>query len=388
MYSIILFQEKREYSHSNLVPVYQKTYTFVSMQGLRFLLFPITLIYGGITICRNALYNSRIFKSSSFDMPIICVGNLSMGGTGKTPHTEYLIRLLQDSYQVATLSRGYGRRTTDFILADNESTALTIGDEPLQYFRKFPKIHVAVEKRRVMGVLFIMHKAEDTEVIILDDAFQHRALRAGFNIMLTDFNRPYYDDYILPVGELREMKSGANRANVVIITKCPKDLSVSKMEEMEAKINLPNTSIFFSSIVYNRVYHAYKSSELQDELSTYEILLITGIANPKPIENYLHEKGAKFEAIHFGDHYKFKKKDALIISKKFDTFTGSKKLILTTEKDFSRMLMIPEFEKLPVYCLEIQITLLNSKENFDQKILEYVRTNQRDSEFPEDEDEL
>lgn len=358
------------------------------MRILRYLLFPISVVYGAITIFRNAMYDSGVFKSSSFDLPIICIGNLSMGGTGKTPHTEYLIRLLKDQYKVGTLSRGYGRRTSEFILADDTATALTIGDEPLQYHRKFPEINVAVEKKRVMGVLFTLHHAEETEVIILDDAFQHRALRAGLNILLTDFNKPYYKDLILPMGELRELRKGVNRANMVVVTKCPTDLSDDQMESIKSHIPIAKDNIFFSTINYKGVYKGINNTKLEGDLQDYKVLLVTGIANPKPIEKYLEENNVNFESIHYGDHYKFKKKDVLSISKKFDTFANSKKLILTTEKDFSRMLLIPEFEKLPVFCLEIEIAILKNKENFDNKILNYVRTNQRDSEFPEGEDEF
>lgn len=358
------------------------------MQILRFLLFPIAAVYGLITILRNGLYDARIFKSSSFDLPVICIGNLSMGGTGKTPHTEYLIRLLKDEYKVATLSRGYGRKTSEFILADESATALTIGDEPLQYHRKFKDIHVAVEKKRVMGVLFTLHHAEDTEVIILDDAFQHRALNAGFKIALTDYNTPYYRDFILPVGALREKRNGIARADLVIVTKCPSTLSEEEMGAIKKHIHLPTEHIFFSSIQYKRIYDGMTNETLEGNLREYDVLLVTGIANPKPIEEYLLKNKVNFDSMHYGDHYRFKKKDVQTISKKFDTFAPSKKLILTTEKDFSRMLLIPEFENLPVFCLEIEIKILKDTEKFDHKILEYVRTNQRDNEFPEGENEL
>lgn len=361
---------------------------FAAMRILRYLLFPITIIYGLITIIRNSLYDARIFKSSSFDLPVICIGNLSMGGTGKTPHTEYLIRLLKNEFKVSTLSRGYGRRTSEFELADENSTALTIGDEPLQYHRKFKDIHVAVEKKRVIGVLFTLHHAEDTEVIILDDAFQHRALRAGLNIMLTDFGKPFYKDYFLPVGELREQRKGVQRADIVVVTKCPESISENQMNEIKNNIPINKENIFFSQIRYKGIYEGKSGNPFHENLNSYEVLLVTGIANPKPIENYLIENQVKFEAIHYGDHYRFKKKDVQNISKKFDTFTASKKLILTTEKDFSRMLLITEFEKLPVFCLEIEIAILNDKEKFDNTILNYVRTNQRDSELPEGEDEF
>ena len=358
------------------------------MNPLRYLFFPITLVYGGIVTARNLLYQKQVFKSSSFDMPIICVGNLSMGGTGKTPHTEMLIRILQDEYNIATLSRGYGRRTSDFQLANEESSALTIGDEPFQYYRKFPKIKVAVEKKRVLGVLFILNQEESTDVILLDDAFQHRSLSAGMNILLTDFNKPYFEDQLLPIGELRESKKGSKRADLVIVTKCPEELSETEMTHFYDKITIPKEDVFFTKISYKRVYQGYNLEELQGDISEYEVLLVTGIAKPQPIEDYLKKKDVKFEAIHFGDHHRFTKKEVTTISKKFGTFTHSKKLILTTEKDFSRMLVLKEFSEFPIFCLEIEVQFLRDKNKFDNKVLEYVRANKRDSEIPAGENEL
>lgn len=355
------------------------------MKFLRYLFFPITIIYGGIVLFRNFLYNKNIFKSSTFDLPIICIGNLSMGGTGKTPQTEYLIRLLQDEFKLSTLSRGYGRRTSEFQLADEESTALTIGDEPFQYYRKFPKIKVSVEKKRVLGVLFILNKAEETEVILLDDAFQHRALNAGLSILLTDFNRPFFEDVLLPIGELREPKSSCKRADLVVVTKCPENLT----QEQEAKFydNIPfeKENIFFTKITYKSIYNAKTNQVFQGNLIDYQVLLVTGIAKPEPIETYLKNQKVSFEAMHFGDHHKFTPKDVLAISKKNDTFTQPNKIILTTEKDFSRMMVLKAFEDLPIYCLEIEVEFLKDKNKFDNKVLDYVRTNQRDSELLEGE---
>ncbi len=321
-------------------------------------------------------------------MPIICVGNLSMGGTGKTPHTEMLIRLLQDEFKVSTLSRGYGRRTSDFQLANAESSALTIGDEPFQYYRKFPKIKVAVEKKRVLGVLFILNQEIETEVILLDDAFQHRSLSAGLNILLTDYNKPFFEDLLLPIGELRETKKGSKRADIVIVTKCPNELSESESQRFYDNIPFEKENIFFTKISYKRIYKGIDFSELEGELSAYQVLLVTGIAKPKPIENYLDEQNVNFEAIHFGDHHKFTKKDVASISKKFGTFTNSKKIILTTEKDFSRMLVLKEFSEFPIFCLEIEVEFLRDQKKFNNKVLEYVRANKRDSEIPSGENEM
>lgn len=358
------------------------------MNPLRYLFFPITLVYGGIVTARNFLYQKNVFKSSNFDLPIICVGNLSMGGTGKTPHTEYLIRLLQDDYKVATLSRGYGRTTADFQIADEDSNALTIGDEPFQYYRKFPKIKVSVEKKRVLGVLFILNKEIETEVILLDDAFQHRSLSAGMNILLTDFNKPFFEDQLLPIGELRELRKGSQRADLVVVTKCPDELSEVEKEKFYSNISTEKENIFFTKIAYKRIYNGLDFKELESPIKNHEVLLVTGIAKPAPIEKYLKEKDVKFEAIHFGDHHRFSKKDVATISKKFGTFTTSEKIILTTEKDFSRMLVLKELSEFPIYCLEIEVAFLEDNNKFENKVLEYVRANKRNSELPEGENEM
>jgi len=351
----------------------------------RILLAPISLIYGAIVYLRNILYDKGIFKSSKFDFPIICVGNLSMGGTGKTPHTEYILRLLQDENKLATLSRGYGRRTSEFIIADESSTSNTIGDEPLQYFRKFKKVKVAVEKKRVLGILKLLHEHEDLDAIVLDDAFQHRALEAGFKIVLSDFNNPFFNDYILPSGELREFKKGVERADILVFTKCSKELTLEERNTYKKQSNF-NGPIVFSKISYGPIYSGKEPEETIADLKDKEVLLITGIAKPEPLEQMLKNQGIKFQSKHFGDHYRFKKKDAEAISKLFGTFTGRDKIILTTEKDYSRMLHIKEFESLPIYCQPIQIEFLDDidRQTFDNKLIEYVRENKGDREFPEE----
>ncbi|MFT5600677.1 MAG: tetraacyldisaccharide 4'-kinase [Flavobacteriales bacterium] len=356
------------------------------MKFLKFLLFPFSLIYLGIVSIRNGLYNKSIFKSSQFDLPIICVGNLSMGGTGKTPHTEYLIRLLQNENQIATLSRGYGRKTTSFQLAEEGTDSNEIGDEPFQYFRKFPKTYVAVEKKRVLGVLFLLNEKQDTDVIILDDAFQHRSLKAGLNILITDFNRPYYSDFILPTGELRESRKGAKRADAIIISKCPYDLSIKSQKEIISKINL-EIPVFFTSVEYGDIYDATTNLQIEDDIREYEILLITGIAKPQAIENKLKKDNISYRAKHFGDHHRFTKKDIETISKIFGTFTSPKKIVLTTEKDYSRMAHMDGFKTLPIHCLPIEVKFINDQNEFDNKVLEYVTKNKRDSSLPEGADE-
>lgn len=359
------------------------------MKVFRYILFPIAIIYGGITLFRNFLYNKNIFKSSEFDRPIICIGNLSMGGTGKTPHTEYLARLLKDQYNLAILSRGYGRKTADYIEADENSTAFHIGDEPAQYHRKFPNIKVVVEKKRVKGVLNLLYDNSSVEVILLDDAFQHRSLKAGQNILITDFNRPFFKDLMLPMGELREFRKGKNRANIIIVSKCPHNLSLEKKNEIIKGIS-PNEkqSIFFSFIKYGRIYNPFTNKELKGEVSNFQTLVLTGIANPTHLYEELTRREVTFSKKAYRDHYPFSEKDVATISEIFGTFDSSKKIILTTEKDASRLLEIKGFEQLPIYCIEIEIDLIDDKEKFDNEILEYVRENKGDSKLPQGTNEL
>lgn len=352
------------------------------MKIFRYILFPISFIYGGITSFRNFLYNKNIFKSSEFDLPIICIGNLSMGGTGKTPHTEYLTRLLKDEFNIAILSRGYGRKTTDYIEADENSTAKHIGDEPAQYHRKFPNIKVVVEKKRVKGVLNLLYDDSSVEAILLDDAFQHRSLKAGFSILITDFNKPFYNDLMLPMGELREFRKGKNRAGIIIVSKCPNDVSSEKRKEIIKSIS-PNKDqkVFFSRIKYGKIYNPFTNEELKGDISTFETLALTGIANPTPLYEELDRRNVKFGKKAYRDHYPFSEKDVATISEIFGTFASSEKIILTTEKDASRLLEIKGFEQLPIYCIEIEIDFIQDKEKFDNEILKYVRENKADSKL-------
>ena len=359
------------------------------MKVFRYILFPIAIIYGGITLFRNFLYNKNIFKSSEFDLPIICIGNLSMGGTGKTPHTEYIARILKEKFKIAILSRGYGRRTTDYIEADKNSTAKHIGDEPAQYHRKFPNIKVVVEKKRVKGVLNLLYDNPSIDAILLDDAFQHRALRAGLNILIADINKPFYNDLMLPMGELREFRKGKNRADIIIISKCPLNLSLERKNEIIKGISpTKNQKIFFSFIRYGRIYNPFTNKELKGEISNFETLVLTGIANPNPLYEELNRREVSFSKKAYRDHYPFSEKDVATVSEIFGTFDSSKKIILTTEKDASRLLEIKGFEQLPIYCIEIEIDLIDDKEKFDNEILKYVSENKADSKLPKGTNEL
>ena len=297
------------------------------MKLLRKILLPIVPIYYMVTWLRNKLYDFGVKKSVSFDLPVICVGNLSVGGTGKTPMIEYLINLLKDDYKVATLSRGYKRKTQGFQLANKNSNAESIGDEPFQFYSKFQnEILVAVDADRHNGIQYLLH--ENPEVILLDDAYQHRKVKAGFNILLTTYNTPYFKDIVLPTGNLRESRSGAKRANIIVVTKCPKSLSESEKSNIIKRINPERHQyVFFSSIVYSDSLFSTKEIKAIDKIGPFN--LVTGIANAEPLVNFLKNKNLNFEHLNFKDHHDFTEEDISNLEKM--------ELIVTTEKDFMRL---------------------------------------------------
>lgn len=335
------------------------------MNLLRKILFPFAILYGFITTIRNYLFDKGILKSTSFDIPVIAVGNLSVGGTGKTPQIEYLIRLLSDKYKVATLSRGYKRKSEGFVLADATSNAEILGDEPFQFYQKFPNIHVAVDANRTNGITQLLSQNENPKVILLDDAYQHRKVKAGFYILLTAFDDLYADDFMLPTGNLRESRSGANRANIVVVTKCPKNLSDEKQEEIRLKLKLKcSQQLYFTFIDYDdAVYGKDKKIDVKDIKSEAKLLL-AGIAKPKPFFDFL--KNEKDECLTFPDHHHFSETDLNEIQNK-----AHSKKIITTEKDYVRLKDSKLVSQL--YYLPIKSTFINHQQNFDATILEYVK---------------
>jgi tetraacyldisaccharide 4'-kinase len=331
------------------------------MKFLRILLFPFSILYGWITSIRNYLFDKGILKSYSFDIPIIAVGNLSVGGTGKTPQIEYLIRLLSPNYTIATLSRGYKRKSEGFVLADSTSNAEILGDEPFQIYQKFPNIKVAVDADRKNGIENLLSLNERPDIILLDDAFQHRKVKAGFYILLSSYDDLFSSDFILPAGNLRESRSGAKRANVIIITKCPKDLSEIAQQNIKNKIAL-EIPIYFSFIDYDdKVYNEFESKKVS-EIIPVDKLLLAGIAKPEPFFNYLQAK--KEEKLVYPDHHPFTEIDLKEIKKK-----ANYRLIITTEKDYVR-LKNQEFNAL--YYLPIKSSFITNSDNFDKTILNYV----------------
>ena len=341
------------------------------MNFLKKILFPFSLLYGLITQIRNYLYDTNLFKSNSFKTPTVVVGNLSVGGTGKTPQIEYLVRLLQDNYKVAVLSRGYKRKSKGFIIADKNATAEIIGDEPYQYYLKFPGIVVCVDADRTNGIKKLEALENAPDIILLDDAFQHRKVRGGFNILLSSFDNLYVNDSMLPTGRLRESTKGANRAQIVIITKSPKDLSEGKQLDIIKTLGLnEKQSVFFTTIEYDKTLKGETNLELS-ELQDKDVLLVTGIANPKPLNIFLINEGLKFKHLKYPDHHNFNEKEIDEIN---DLLTTNK-WGLTTEKDYVRI-----FDRIKkLHFISIKTKFINHKKDFDNLINSYVEQSSRHS---------
>ena len=343
----------------------------------RQLLFPFAIIYGIITFLRNFLYDKGILKSYSFDIPILAVGNLSVGGTGKTPQIEYLIRLLSSKYKIATLSLGYKRKSTGFILANTTSNALLLGDEPFQMHQKFPQIQVAVDSDRKNGIEQLLNqidtrgKAERSEakpeIILLDDAFQHRKVKAGFYILLTSYDDLFFKDFMLPTGNLREYKSGAKRADMIIVTKCPKNLSELAQQVVKDTIGM-DVPLFFTYIDYDDTVYSEDKSLAVKDLESIDKLLLAGIAKPEPFFAYLQNKNDI--VMKFSDHHHFSENEILEIKKK-----ANNKPIITTEKDFVRLK--GSILKEQLYYLPIKSSFISGSEIFNKTILDYVGTSTR-----------
>ena len=352
----------------------------------KILLYPFALIYGLIISIRNFLYDSHILHHHSFEVPIISVGNLTVGGTGKTPHAEYLISILKKDFNVVFLSRGYKRKTRGFILATTQSSIDDIGDEAVQIKQKFPEITVAVSEKRSVGIRKLLNNKDlKIDVIVLDDAFQHRSIEPNINILLFDYTQPVYEDSLMPVGRLRESIKSSYRANFIIFTKCPSLLPPIEQRIIKNKLDIrPYQNLFFTSICYGEITPAEKGRSLFcDDLRNYEVLLVTGIGNPAPLLNYMKDQVGNIIHKKFPDHHSFSSKDASEIWKSFNEIDSSKKLILTTEKDLVRLKSvknIPSDFFNVVYYIPIEIRFLDrTKELFNKRILTYVKENNSNS---------
>nr|WP_121269341.1 tetraacyldisaccharide 4'-kinase [Pedobacter schmidteae] len=347
---------------------------------LRLLLFPFSILYGLVVIFRNKLYDLGLLKSTGFDLPVICVGNVVVGGSGKSPVTEYLVHLL-DGYKIAILSRGYGRQTKGFILADEKASAQTIGDEPMQFYRKFPQVTVAVCEDRVKGINLL----KDThDLILLDDAYQHRRVRPGFSILLFEYQKLLNPQFLLPAGNLREPFTGYKRAGALLVTKAPVDLKGQKRLQCYKKFNPSwHKDLSFSFITYGDLKPLFPEVSQHCQLITANtaVFLLTGIANPLPLVTHLKSCSENIYHHNYPDHYQFTKSDIEKLTRAFQQYIGTEKIIVTTEKDAQRLLGITFKElllNLPVFYLPIKIELQKEdKATFDQKILDYVSSTTR-----------
>jgi tetraacyldisaccharide 4'-kinase len=338
---------------------------------LRYFLFPFAFIYGCITYLRNKLFDWGLKKEHKIPFPSICIGNLSVGGTGKTPHVLLLNEWLADDFHVNIVSRGYGRKTNGLIEANQNSTSDTIGDEPMLFHLAVPQPTVIVAEKRTEAIHWIKAKAAKDTFVLLDDAFQHRHVKAGMNILLTDFQSPFFTDFMLPMGNLREFRSGSKRADIVIVTKCPGELSKEEKAFFYSGIKRNKDEIFFSKIRYGDML---KWCELDLPLNLENIVLVSGIANPKPLEEHL-SKRFNVKSVIFRDHHRFTKKDIQDIHEIFGNFASEKTIILTTAKDAMRLHSFKgdgDLKKFPWFVQEMTVEMDREKE-LKEKIKAYVR---------------
>jgi tetraacyldisaccharide 4'-kinase len=351
------------------------------------LLYPLSLIYGLITAFRNFLYDAGILSSVEFPFPVICVGNITIGGTGKTPHTEYIAALLRENFKVATLSRGYKRKTRDFRIASSFTSVSEIGDEPMQIFRNLPDVLVTVDTNRVHGVKRIMQEYPETEVIILDDAFQHRRITPGFSILLSDFERLFFRDHMLPYGNLRESKVNMRRADMILITKSPANISPIQRRLIVKEVDKsPYQNLYFTTFVYKQPLHVFEDCQGTTKVDFSDntgcgIVLITGIANPQPLKEYLQKAYGEIIHLSFPDHHSFNESDLLSFTIAFNNLKPTTRYLFTTEKDAVRLrefTNIAEPIRSLFFYIPVGIHFLNDdKDEFDNLIINYVRKNHR-----------
>ena len=327
----------------------------------KILFWKLSIQFSLVTSIRNFIYNIGVIKSHQFNLPLISVGNLVLGGSGKTPTIEYLIRLLSKNYKIAVLSRGYGRKSKGFIIADSNSDTNLIGDEPMQYYRKFKNIIVSVDSNRVRGVNKLIKLNSKPEIILLDDAYQHRRVKPGMSILLTKFNDLYSDDNIFPLGNLRESKSNANRADIILVTKCDKNISKDQKRHIIQKLNIgDNQKIYFSSIKYSKMLYDKESSKLLSEFKNIKFTLVTGIANSSHMVNYLKDNDFNFNHLSFKDHHNYSDSDISNIN--------NNEIVITTEKDYVKL-----YSRVTTKLFYLPIEfLIHNEEEFNNQILNSI----------------
>lgn len=344
---------------------------------LKILLAPLTFLYGLVIGARNVLYESGLLKSSSFDIPIIGVGNLSMGGSGKTPHVEYLLNLLKPYINVGVLSRGYLRKTSGYREVMRDNSAEQVGDEPLQYKLKYNDVVVSVSERRAIGIPLMLADHPSLQTVILDDAYQHRAITPSLNILLTDYKFPYIKDHLIPSGRLREGRSAADRADVIVVTKCPADISKEERDEWRSKLKRrKGVKVFFSTFEYGTPYFMYDANKkLQLDLDTHAILL-SGIAKPIYLEEYVSSKVGFINIHSYEDHHDFKPHEISLIHRAMQELQGDKKVVITTEKDSTRLDKHREFlqkHNIPIYILPIRVKFIEEEgQSFDNFVKDFL----------------
>ena len=360
-------------------------------------LYPLSFLYGLGVCLRNKMFDWDILHSRSYDIPVISIGNITVGGTGKTPHTEYLIKLLKKEFKVAVLSRGYKRKSKGFVMATATSSAKEIGDEPYQIKQKFPEITVSVDKNRCHGIETLCEEKKTSElnVILLDDAYQHRYVNPEMNILLVDFNRLICDDALLPAGRLREPSRGKHRANIVIVTKCPRLMKPMDFRIITKRLDLyPYQQLYFTSYKYGNLTPIFSGSNIKKRtLAQIEkdekILLLTGIASPKQLLQDLERYSSHITPLTFADHHDFTENDLKTLKETFENLSGEKKIIITTEKDAARLTQFTNLDETiqkNIFALPIEVKfLLNQEDAFNQNIIEYVRKNKRNSKLSERE---
>ncbi|MFA6401438.1 MAG: tetraacyldisaccharide 4'-kinase [Salinivirgaceae bacterium] len=349
---------------------------------MRWYLIPVSIIFRFIVFLRNKLFDWGLLKSKSYPLPIISIGNITVGGTGKTPHAEYLLNWLEQNYRIVLLSRGYKRKTKGFFEVQTESSVAQAGDEPLQIKQKFPAIRVVVDEKRVHAIDTLINDPNPPELIVLDDAFQHRYVNPGLKILLIDYQRPINHDYMLPAGNLREPARNLKRADIIIVTKCSLPMLLFEFKKLSEEMKMtPNQELFFTSVAYGDVKPVFENNSIPDIpfLTNSEVLVVTGIANPIPFYNRIEEMGAKLHTMAFPDHHSFTETDCQQLTALFEKIPGKINCIITTEKDAMRMRsadVAPFFKKLPIYYIPITIKFLNEgEEKFRNRIMRYLKEN-------------